>query len=92
MTAEEFRNICKELKIRYKDVANIIGAAERSVNRWAAGTREVPEGVGLILRVVRAAKGRTIYSEVANMLQEEVKRFTLLSDKYNDVDTKRQET
>lgn len=84
MTADEFRNACERLEIRYTDVARIIGATDRAVNRWAAGTRDVPHGIALLLRVLKHVKGRTRYSALARHLRDEADHFATLAAQLGD--------
>ena len=80
MRPDEFRAICAELDMTYADVARTIGAKARSVHRWAAGTRDVPEAVAVIMRMLRVATRQYVvdYAEVAKFLRVEATRFERL--------------
>lgn len=88
MSADEFRSLCGELDLTAASVARLMGSKERPVLRWADGTRAVPEGVALVLRITKAVRGRTRYSQVAKLLAGETERFDKLAAEWGDYPSK----
>jgi len=80
MRPDEFRAICAELDMSYADVARTIGARARSVHRWAARTRNVPDPVAATMRLLRVATRQDVvdYARVAKFLRCEANRFEAL--------------
>jgi hypothetical protein len=54
VTASEFRATLDELNITSRHVARWCGVGPRSVRRWQDGTRHIPCGVDLVLRLLAA--------------------------------------
>lgn len=80
MRPDEFRAICAGIDMSYADVARTIGARARSVHRWAAGTRNLPEAIAVTMRMLRATTRQDVvdYAQVARFLRCEATRFERL--------------
>lgn len=56
MTANQFRTALSRLKLSQLEAARIVKAEGRTVRRWAAGDRSVPECVAILLRLMQTGK------------------------------------
>jgi hypothetical protein len=84
LSADEFKELCRELDLPPSVIARFLGSKERPVLRWLDGSRDVPEGVALLLCITKAIRGRTRYSVVARLLHEEAARFDRLAAEFGD--------
>lgn len=52
MTAPDFRSTLKSLRLTQRSLAERLGVERSTVNRWAQGTRPVPQYVVYVLELL----------------------------------------
>lgn len=56
MTPTEFKTIIAKLGFSQEAAGEWLGVSRRQGQRWAAGDREIPKSVGMLLRVMMKHK------------------------------------
>src|SRR3954471_316934 len=82
MTAEEFRTDLKELKIRQRELAIILGISVTTVNRWAKDLLPVPKYCEIFIELLLERDNQDRYIAVLEeMMQKQQSAFFEITER-----------